>query len=48
MTRLQHELHTALYFSALDPSLLPVHLQTQRAQLLLEQLPLSDKGCTLV
>ena len=38
----QHELQTASYFSALDPSLLPVHLQTRRAQLLLEQLPLLD------
>ena len=28
--RLQHELATALYFSALDSALLPVHLQTQR------------------
>ena len=27
MNRLQPELHTPLYFSALDPSLLPVHLQ---------------------
>ena len=43
MNRLQHELQTALYFSALDPSLLPVHLQTRRAQLLLEQLPLVDR-----
>ena len=36
-------MRTALYFSALDPSLMPVHLQTQRAQLLLEQLPLLDR-----
>ena len=43
MNRLQHELQTALYFSALDPSLLPVHLQTRRAQLLLEQLPVLDR-----
>ena len=43
MNPLQHELPTALYFSALDPSLLPVHLQTRRAQLLLEQLPLLDR-----
>ena len=42
MNHLQHKLQTALYFSALDPPLLPVHLQTQRAQLLLEQLPLLD------
>ena len=35
---LLHELQTTLYFSALDPSLLPVHLQKRRAQLLLEQL----------
>ena len=40
MNHLQHKLQTALYFSALDPSLLPGHLQTRRAQLLLEQLPL--------
>ena len=40
---LQHELQTALYFSALDPSLLPVHLQARRAQLFLEQLPLLDR-----
>ena len=38
MNRLQHELQTALCFSALDPALLPVPLQTRRAQLLLEQL----------
>ena len=43
MNHLQHKLQNALYFSALDPSLLPVHLQTQRAQLLLEQLPLLDR-----
>ena len=43
MNHLQHKLQTALYFSALDPSLLPVHLQTRRAQLLLEQLPLLDR-----
>ena len=36
-------MRTALYFTALDPSLIPVHLQTQRAQLLLEQLPLLDR-----
>ena len=36
-------MRTALYFSALDPSLIPVHLQTRRAQLLLEQLPLLDR-----
>ena len=34
---------TALYFSALKPSLIPIHLQTRRAQLLLEQLPLLDR-----
>ena len=33
---LQHELQTALYFPALDPSLLPTHLRARRAQLLLE------------
>ena len=43
MNRPPHELQTALYLSALDPSLLPVHLQTRRAQLLLEQLPLLDR-----
>ena len=43
MDHLQHKLRTALYFSALDPSLIQVHLQTQRAQLLLEQLPLLDR-----
>ena len=43
INHLQHKLHTALYFSALDPSLLPVHLQTRRAQLLLEQLTLLDR-----
>ena len=43
MTRLKHELQTAMYFSALDPSLLPVHIQKRRAQLLLEQLPLLNK-----
>ena len=42
MNHLQHKLQTALYFSALDPSLMPVHLQTRRAQLLLKQLPLLD------
>ena len=40
ISHIQHKLRTALYFSALDPSLIPVHLQTRRAQLLLEQLPL--------
>ena len=40
---LQHKLQTAFYFPALDPSLMPVHLQTRRAQLLLEQLPLLDR-----
>ena len=39
-SHLQHKPQTPLYFSAVDPSLLPVHLQTRRAQLLLEQLPL--------
>ena len=43
MNRLQHDLQTAVYFSALDPSLLPVHLQTRRAQLLVEQLPFLDR-----
>ena len=40
LSHLQHTMCTALYFSALDPSLIPVHLQTRRVQLLLEQLPL--------
>ena len=31
MHNLQHKLQTALFFSALDPSLLPVHLQTRPA-----------------
>ena len=39
MSGVQHELQTELYFSALDPSRLPLHLQKRRAQLLLEQLP---------
>ena len=43
LSRLQHTLRTALYFPALDPCLIPVHLQTRRAQLLLEQLPLLDR-----
>ena len=43
MNRLKRELQTALYFSALDPSLLLVHLQARRAQLLLEELPLQDR-----
>ena len=43
ITRLQRELQTTLYYSALDQSLLPVHLQKWRAQLLLEQLPLLDR-----
>ena len=43
MNHLQHKLQTALYFSALDPSIMPVHLQTRRAQLLPEQLPLLDR-----
>ena len=43
MNQFQHKLQTALYFSVLDPSLIPVHLQTRRAQLLLEQLPLLDR-----
>ena len=43
MTRLQQELQTTLYYSALDLSLLPVHLQKRLVQLLLEQLPLLNK-----
>ena len=42
MTCLQQELHKTLYYSVLDPPLLPVHLQKRRAQLLLEQLLLLD------
>ena len=44
MTRLQQELQTTLYYSAVDPSLLPVHLQKRRVQLLLEQLPLLNRA----
>ena len=43
MNHLQHKLQTASYFSALDLSLLPVHLQTRCAQLVLEQLPHLDR-----
>ena len=43
MPQLQQESQTTLYFSAVDPSLIPVHLQKQRAQLLLQQLPLFDR-----
>ena len=43
LSHLQHKMRTALYFSALDPSLIPMHLQTRRAQLLVEQLPLLDR-----
>ena len=43
MNHLQHEMGTALYFSTLDPSQIPVQLQTRRAQLLLKQLPLLDR-----
>ena len=43
LSHLQHTMRIALYFSALDPSLIPAHLQTRRAQLLLEQLPLLDR-----
>ena len=43
MNRLKNKLQTALYFSALGPSLLPVHFQARRAQRLLEQLPLLDR-----
>ena len=42
LSHLQHTMRTALYFLALDTSLIPVHLQTRRAQLWLEQLPLLD------
>ena len=40
MNHLQHKLQTALYFSALDPSLLPLQVQARRARLLFDQLPL--------
>ena len=40
---LQHKLETALYFSALDPPLLPIRLQSGSTQLLLERLPLLDR-----
>ena len=43
MNVLQHKLQTALYFSALNAALLPVHPQTRRAQLLLEQPPLLQR-----
>ena len=43
MNHLQHKAETALYFSALDPSLMPVHLQTRLPPFLLEQLPLLDR-----
>ena len=43
LSHLQHTMRTALYFSVLDPSLIPVHLQTRRAQLLLKQIPLLDR-----
>ena len=43
MNPLQRELQMALYFSALNPSLLPVHLQRRRTQLLLEQLLFLDR-----
>ena len=45
LTRLKQKLQTTLYYSALDPSLLPVHLQKRPAQLVLEQLPLLDRVC---
>ena len=47
MNHLKHKPRTASYFSALDPSLIPVHVQTRRAQLLLEQLPLLDRVARL-
>ena len=43
LSHLQHTMRTALYFSALDPFPIPVHLRTRGAQLLLEQLPLLDR-----
>ena len=43
LSHLKHTMRIASYFSALDPSLIPVHLQTRHAQLLLEQLPLLDR-----
>ena len=43
MACLQQELQTMLYFSALNPLLLSVHLQNRVAQLLLQQLPLLDR-----
>ena len=43
LDHLQHQMRTALYFSALDPSLIQMHLQTRHAQLLLKQLPLLDR-----
>ena len=43
MTRLQQEVQTTLYYSALEPSLLAVHLPKRWAQLLPQQLPLPDR-----
>ena len=43
MTCLQQELLTTLYYSALHPSVLPVHLQKRQYQLLLEPLPLPNR-----
>ena len=40
LRRLEHSVHTPLYYSALRPDSLPAHLQKPRLQLALEQLPL--------
>ena len=47
LNHLQHEMRVSLYFSALDPSLIPVHLQTRRAQVLLDNCS-PRQGGTLV
>ena len=41
MRERQRQLRTPLYFLALDPAILPVHLQSRGAQFLLEQPPSS-------
>ena len=43
LNHLQHKMRTKLYFSAHDPSLIPMHPQPPRTQLLPEQLPLLDR-----
>ena len=43
MNSLQRKLQTALNFSTLYTSLIPVHLQKQRAEILLEKLPFLER-----